>query len=102
MTLIAVRQEWAEGHRRLESEREEPRRYGALLAQSGAVTEELRRRVGSVFSLEDLAAEYPRAECWARELYAELPREHRWAPGLTIAVDAAFHAYARGARDYAP
>ena len=70
--------------------------------QIDAVAEELRRRIGSVFTLAELADEYGRAERWSREVFAELPPEARWAPGLTVAVDAAFHLFARGARDYEP
>src|SRR4051794_29851230 len=101
-TLVTVRQEWAEGSRRLESEREDPARYRLLKVQTAAIGEELRRRIGGVFTLAELADEYGRAELWAREVLAELPRESRWAPGLTVAVDAAFHLFARGARDYEP
>jgi hypothetical protein len=101
-TLVAVRQEWADGNRRLESEREDPRRYRLLRVQTAAIAEELRRRIGSVFTLADLADEYGRAERWSREVLAELPPEAQWAPGRTVAVDAAFHQFSRGARDYEP
>jgi hypothetical protein len=97
-----ARQEWAEGNRRLEAELEHPARYRLLHLQVGAVTEQLRRRVGSVYTLAELAAEYRRAEPWVREAIAELPPEFRWPPGVTTAADAAFHLYARGARDYEP
>jgi hypothetical protein len=97
-----ARQQWAEGYRRLEAEREHAVRYGRLHAQLDAVTEQLRRRLGSVFTLEELACEYQRAEAWAQEAIAELPPVEQWPPGLTTATDAAFHLYARGARDYEP
>lgn len=97
-----VRHEWADGYRRLESERETPEHYWALLAQLDAVTEELRRRVGSVYLLDELAAEYGRSDVWAQRLLTELSPPDRWAPGLSTAVDAAFHLYARGAQDYEP
>jgi hypothetical protein len=97
-----ARQEWAEGNRRLEAEREHPARYRLLHLQVDAVTEQLRRRLGSVFTLAELAAEYRRAESWVRGAIAELPPESRWLPGVTIAADAAFHLYARAARDYEP
>ena len=97
-----TRQEWAEGNRRLEAEREHPARYRLLHLQVEAITEQLRRRVGSVFTLAELAAEYRRAEPWVREAIAELPPELRWPPGVMTAADAAFHLYARGARDYEP
>jgi hypothetical protein len=97
-----VRQEWAEGYRRLESTQEEPARYRALHAQLDAIIDQLRRRVGARFELEELVAEYRRSDVWAQDLLPELPEEARWAPGLTIAVDAAFYLYARGAQDYRP
>jgi hypothetical protein len=101
-SLVAVRQEWAEGNRRLESEREDPARYRLLRVQTAAVAEELRRRIGGVFTLAELVDEYGRAELWSRDVLANLPPEVQWAPGLTVAVDAAFHQFARGARDYEP
>ena len=97
-----VRHEWAEGYRRFEDAREEPVRYRALHAQLDAIIDQLRRRVGARFQLDELVAEYRHSDRWAHDLLPELPREAQWAPGLTIAVDAAFHLYARGAQDYRP
>jgi len=97
-----VRHEWADGYRRFEAERETPAHYPALQAQLVAITEELRRRVGGVYVLDELAAEYGRSDIWAQRLLTELPPSARWAPGLSTAVDAAFHLYARGAQDYEP
>ena len=97
-----ARQEWAEGYRRFESAREEPARYRALHAQLDAITEQLRRRVGAGFVLDELVAEYRRSDRWTGQLLLELPDYAQWAPGLTIAADAAFHLYARGAQDYRP
>jgi hypothetical protein len=97
-----VRHEWAAGYRRLESERENPAHYRALQSQLDAITAELRKRVGDVYAVGDLAAEYSRSDGWVQRLFADLPAEARWAPGLTIATDAAFHLFARRAQDYAP
>jgi hypothetical protein len=97
-----VRHEWAEGYRRFEAAREVPERYRALHAQRDAITDELRRRVGARFMLDELVEEYRYSDPWARQLLLDLPAEVRWAPGLTTAVDAAFHLYARGAQDYRP
>jgi hypothetical protein len=97
-----VRHEWADGYRRFENARENPAHYHALHAQLDAVTEQLRRRVGARFLLDELVTEYRRSDSWASQLLLELPPPAQWAPGLTIAVDAAFHLYARGAQDYQP
>jgi hypothetical protein len=101
-TTELARQEWAEGYRRVEAERENASRYGTLNAQVTLITDELRRRVGSVYTLAELAAEYGRAEAWVREVLADRPRDLRWPPGMAVATDAAFHLYSRGARDYEP
>src|SRR3954468_15278315 len=101
-TAELVRQEWADGYRRLESEREHPLRFRMLLAQADAVACELRRRVGSVFTLDELAAEYGGSDRWALAALAELPPEARYPAGVSIATDAAFLLYARGAQDYVP
>jgi hypothetical protein len=102
-SLVEIaRQDWADGYRRLQAERENASRYVLLHAQHDAVIEQLRRRVGAVFTLSELAAEYRRSESWVREAIAELPDESQLPPGLTTATDAAFHLYARGARDYEP
>ena len=97
-----VRHEWADGYRRLEQAREDPARYHALRAQVDAITDRLRRRVGARFELDELVAEYRRWDTSAHDLLPELPKEAQWAPGLTTAVDAAFHLYARSAQDYRP
>jgi hypothetical protein len=97
-----ARQEWADGNRRLEAERDNQARYRALLAQVEGILVELRRRLGSVYTVDELAAEYRHADSWARQAIAELPPIAQWQPGISIAIDAAFHLYARGARDYAP
>jgi hypothetical protein len=97
-----ARQEWKEGYRRLEAERENPGRYRLLHEQVDAVTEELRRRIGTVFMLAELVEEYRRSDPWVHAVIAELPAAAQWPAGMTTAADAAFHLYARGAQDYAP
>jgi hypothetical protein len=97
-----MRQEWADGQRRLEGTRDDRVRYRRLRDQADAVAAELRRRVGSIFTLDELADEYGRAEDWAHSVYAGLPEDERDLAGLLITVDAAFFRYARGAPDYVP
>ncbi len=97
-----ARQEWEEGHRRLAAEVGDPRRQARLLEQVEVVTEELRRRVGSTFTMAELAAAYREAESWALQAIAERSPAPGWARSASSAVDAAFHLYSRGARDYRP
>jgi hypothetical protein len=75
--------------------------YGARLAREadtrevnrriGLVLDELRRRLGSTFTAEELADHYGDGTGWADELSGM----ESWI------VDAAFHRYLREARNYA-
>lgn len=103
MSAVAVtRQEWAEGDRRLQSFRGDRRRYGRLTGQVELILDELRKRVGQTYTLRELAAAYPDAERWARDLVEQRAEAPGWARDLTTALAAAFHAYQRGALDYEP
>ena len=100
--LETARHQWEDGYRRLQAAAAaNPGRYECLSAQVDAVTEELRRRLGQVFTLRELADEYAGAERWSRDvLPVTVPPP---GPGdMSTAEDAAFHLYARGARDYEP
>ena len=97
-----ARQQWADGHRRVEAARGDRRGYRLLRAQVDAIADELRRRVGGSYSLAELADAYRDADRWTREAVAEAAPGTEWGPELTLAADAAFHLYARGARDYEP
>jgi hypothetical protein len=100
--IEVVRQHWEEGDRRLAQQAGDPDRYNRLLAQVEVVTEELRRRIGETFTLEELALMYETADRWALEAVAERSEAPDWPRELAVAQDAAFHRYARGATDYAP
>jgi hypothetical protein len=95
-----IRQEWEDGARRLEAERSDRARYERLLQQVEIVTDELRRRVGHTYSLDELAAAYRDAERWAREAVEEHAPSPGWPRDLALVLAAAFHAYQRGATDY--
>ena len=97
---ILLQQEWAEGERRLESERGDRRRYERLLGQIDVVTEELRKRVGGTFTLAELAATYRDAEGWARAIVQERAPSPGWPRDVALVLAAAYHAYQRGASDY--
>jgi hypothetical protein len=98
--LMLIRQEWEEGDRRLEDERDDRRRYERLLEQVAIVVDELRKRIGQTYSLEDLVAAYRDAERWAREAVEERAPSAGWPRDLTLVLAAAFYAYERGAVDY--
>jgi hypothetical protein len=86
--------QWEEGERRLreaEAERRMP-----LERASAQVVDEIRQRLGSRFSLEELSDLYAGAGDWASEVARRTfaGTESSWV------VDAAFARYAREASDY--
>jgi len=100
--IDVVRREWEEGHRRLEAARGNPELYRRLLAQVEVITDELRKRVGVTFTLAQLEEAYRGAERWSRDAVAERAPSPGWPRTLSLAEDAAFHLYQRGAVDYRP
>jgi hypothetical protein len=98
----AVRQEWEDGYRRFESAAREPVVGERLFAQLEVVTNELRRRIGETFTLDDLAAAYEHADAWVRHAISEHAATPGWPRNVAIVEDAAFHLYQRGAVDYSP
>jgi hypothetical protein len=87
--------QWEEGARRLN---EAPAPERARLDRAvDVVLDELRRRLGSSFSVEELAAFYASDLDWAPELAAA---EYA-ASDATWVVDAAFNRYAREAVNFA-
>jgi hypothetical protein len=103
MDVELARQQWHDGNRRVEHARGDNRLYRDLSEQVDVVVAGLRKRVGQVFTLAELAEAYDGADEWARELIEEAadPDAPPAAEAGTVA-DAAFHAYARGAVDYRP
>lgn len=100
--IESARREWAEGHRRLLEQAGDDRERERLLAQVEVVAAELRRRVGGVFTLRELAESYGRAEEWSRAVVAEQAPSPGWPRTLSLVEAAAFHLYSRGAQDYLP
>jgi hypothetical protein len=87
--------QWEEGERRLREASDVER--VRLERAAGVVLDELRRRLGSSFTLEELASMYGAGVDWASDLAASqaVGADSAWV------VDAAFSRYAREATNYA-
>ena len=86
--------QWEEGEQRLRDA--EDARRPTLERATALVVEEIRRRLGSRFSLEELSQLYGGSTDWANEVARRTfaGTESSWV------VDAAFARYAREAADY--
>ena len=94
--------QWEDGYRRLdEAARSEPALYRTLGRVVMAVQDELRKRLGSTFSVAELASLYREGSDWSLELaLAARPADAEPVdPG--VATDAAFYLYMREASDFA-
>ncbi len=100
--LDLVRDDWEAGYRRLELVSRDEAQAPLLSEQVDVISAELRRRVGSTFTLEMLATAYAGADGWVRQAIEERAPTPGWARTIAMVEDAAFHIYARGAVDYAP
>jgi hypothetical protein len=87
--------QWREGERRLANTSEPAQ--ADLDSAADAVVEELRRRLGSSFVVDELADLYARDTDWA----LELARRNAAGTDAANVVDAAFARYLREAKDYA-
>jgi hypothetical protein len=97
-----ARRQWEDADRRVHELAPDAIAYDRVLREIEAVTEELRRRVGATFSLAELADAYDAAEGWSREAIGDRVAHPTWPRTASLATDAAFHLYARGATDYRP
>ena len=62
----------------------------------------LRRQVGQIFTLAELADAYDGADIWTGGLLDDANPDEAPAAEPGTVADAAFHFYARGATDYHP
>jgi len=87
--------QWEDGERRV---KQAPDRVRRVLERAiDRVLEELRRRLGSSFSMQELADLYANDVDWATELV----REESFEADAAGTAAAAFNRYAREASDYA-
>jgi hypothetical protein len=87
--------QWREGERRIAATPEPAR--ADLDRAAGAVIDELRKRLGSSFVLDELANLYGAGTDWATELAGR----HGAGMDAATVVDAAFARYAREASNFA-
>jgi hypothetical protein len=99
--LELARHQWAEGRRAVDRTRSDPGAHRRLVAQMEVVAAELTRRVGQVFTLDELAMEYDGADRWTLETIDDAFPDDVPA-GVSTAADAAFDLTSRRASDYAP
>jgi hypothetical protein len=102
VSVDVARSEWERAFRQLETQRSDPRRYQRLLSAVDAVTDELRARLGQVFTTAELLDAYAGVERWGRDAVADRAPYEGWPRDLVLVEDAAFHLYARGASDFEP
>jgi len=99
--LELARHQWAEGRRALDRAGSDRTAQRRLTAASNVIVAELTRRVGQVFTLQELADAYEHADRWTLETVDEaFPAEG--ASAVSVAADAAFDRFSRRASDYAP
>ena len=87
--------QWREGERRIADQSDAVQ--ADLDEAAEAVVEELRRRLGSSFVVDELADLYGRDTDWA----LEVARRQGAGTDAAAVVDAAFARYVREAKDYA-
>ena len=100
--LESARRDWEDGYRKVEAASADPVQAERLRDQLDVVSAELRRRVGSTFTLAEVAAAYAGAERWAPLVIEEGAATHGWSQSVAMVTDAAFRTFARGAVDYEP
>lgn len=93
--------EWEQGYRLVEALRDDPPRYAAVARVVEQIGDELRRRLGSTFTLDELAAFYGEGTEWALAVAMAAGEADPVALDARCA-DAAFYLYSREAADYPP
>jgi hypothetical protein len=94
-----AREQWEQGQDRLADA--PPEQQPTLERVTRAIQNEIRRRLGGAFTLDELVDLYDAGTSWCTALAVEEAPDEPYAWDARIVADAAFGRYARGARDYA-
>lgn len=99
MGFQSAQQQWRDGVRRLE---EAPREEARVLERvTDRIYAELRKRLGSAFTTDELVDLYEAGTGWAQQLAMQTAPEDPPAWDPRIVVDGAFGRYLREASDFA-
>src|SRR4029079_6735118 len=90
-------EQWQAGLRRLDEAHPEPQ--PTLARATREIQNELRRRLGGQFTLDELAELYDEGTGWATDLAVETAPEEPFAWDARVVADAAFGRYMRAATD---
>ena len=91
--------DWRAGERRVEEAPPGERRELERVVE--ALVAELRRRIGSTFTVDELACMYDQGTDWCLAVAQRVAPEAPYAWDMGTVADAAFHRYLRAASDYA-
>jgi hypothetical protein len=94
-----ARAQWDEGVRRLDGAY--PEQVPTLERVTRAIQNELRRRLGGRFTLDELVELYDEGTGWCTDLAVEVAPDEPFAWDARTVGDAAFGRYARSATDFA-
>jgi hypothetical protein len=91
--------QWQQGERRLQAAPTD--RARTLDRVVDGLVAELRRRLGSGFTADELAAMYDAGTSWCLQVAMRIAPDDPWAWDAGVVIDAAFNRYLREAADYA-
>ena len=99
MAFETALEQWKEGARRLDDAPFDEQPVLELVTRE--VVAELRRRLGSTFTTEELAELYDAGTAWVADIAVAKAPEYPFAWDVRVVGDAAFARYLREAFDYA-
>ena len=101
ITLESAVLQWEDGYARLQRTTSHPSTRRALDRAVTRIRAGLRRRLGSTFTVSELAKLYYAGTDWCLEIVLELAPQEAPLPDPAAATDSAFYLYMREASDFA-